>query len=241
MSISTNEPLLTKKLCPNLTMSAVPKTDKGGIYRGEAQAIWITTRAPLGKEQRDNLSQMGIVLSQPQPAHSRDSSFVYTAELTTGANLKAFLALPTVLQARGSSKLKPLEDVTPERAALDDLKLSSSAGAWFLENLNAAGVAQKAQRLILKMLEGVEGRESSIDFDPSAYGDRLTAVISETVRTACLSTLQRGPERVTSTRVLAETIQSTADAIRAENRGGISFILAQDLQDLADQLDTVAT
>ena len=140
MSFSTNEPLLTKKLCPNLAMSAAPNTDRGGIYHGEAQAIWIRTAGPLNEEQQKHLAELGIRLSQEQPAFSRAASVVYTAELSPGANLKAFLALPEILQVRAGIELKPLGDRSPDRLALQDLKLPSGEPFRGIAVLNAAGI-----------------------------------------------------------------------------------------------------
>lgn len=107
MSISTNEPLLTKKLCPNLLMSVVPQTDKAGIYRGELRSIWIRTSSPLGEEQTQRLAEGGVHLTQPNPAYSQGASFVYTADLQPGGNLTLLLALRTVLQVRASERLAP--------------------------------------------------------------------------------------------------------------------------------------
>lgn len=107
MNISTNEPLLTKKLCPNLTMSVLPLTDKGGMYQGGAQSIWIRTESPLSEEQQHHLETLGLTLSKRDP-HSQGSTFVYTAELLSGANLKALLALRHVAHLSGSVRLEPL-------------------------------------------------------------------------------------------------------------------------------------
>lgn len=108
MNISTNEPLLTKKLCPNLTMSVLPLTDKGGMYKGGAQSIWIRTDSPLSEEQQHHLETLGLNLSKRDPAYSQGSTFVCTAELHSGANLKALLALRHILQLRGSVRLEAL-------------------------------------------------------------------------------------------------------------------------------------
>ena len=133
MAINTNEPINTKKLCPNLALAAVPHTDKSGIYHGEAQSIWLRTGVLLDKEQREELAGLGIILSQPQPAYSQGSTFVYTAELVPEANLKTFLALPAVLQVRVSARLEPLQEHSPARSALEELKISSGAPLRFIE------------------------------------------------------------------------------------------------------------
>lgn len=113
MNISTNEPLLTHKLCPNLAISAIPFTDKGGMYQGEAQSIWLGTDSPLSEEQQYHLEKLGLTLSKREPAYSQGSMLVHTAELHSGANLKALLALRHVLHLRGSVRLEPLSLSVP--------------------------------------------------------------------------------------------------------------------------------
>lgn len=240
MSISTNEPLITKKLCPNLAMSAVPHTDPGGIYHGEAQSIWVRTGAPLSKEQRQHIERLGVILNQPRPAYSQGSSFVYTAELQPGANLKAFLSLRDVLQVRGSDRLEPLKEQSPARSILEELKITSGAPVRLIEILNSKGVAQKAQRILLGALEDLDLRDGSLDADSSPYKDLLADTMGEVIVMASLQGRGGVPRPVTSTRTLADVMKQHARTIRGEEPDHISLNLAQDLEEIAEQLRCIA-
>lgn len=240
MSVSTNEPMQIKKVCPSLIMSAVPQTDQGGIYQGETQSIWIRTREPLGKEQRQRFEEMGIRLSRSNPAYSQGSSFVYTADLQHGAQLKAFLALPVVLQVRGSERLTPLNERTAARDALDELRSTSGASHAFTEYLVSAGVSQRAQRVILSAVENLVAPGEVEQEDDSPYKGCFASVIHQAVtRTKVPGKGEK--EWITSTRGLAEALREIVEGQLATDSHPTSQALARDTRDLSEQLDSIAT
>ena len=240
MSINTNEPLQIKKMCGPLLMSAVPQTDEQGMYHGKAPSIWITTRDPLSKEQRQRLEELGVTLSSPAPAYSRDSSFVYTAELQPGANLKAFLALPMILHVRVSETLSPLPESTPTRGALEELQATSGASYSFIELLGREGVSQRAQRVILTAVENLVAPGDAEREDCSAYKDCFIAVVHSAIRKT--SGPGRGySEGITSTSQLAKALQDVAVQELSADPHPTSQALARDVGELGEQLALVAT
>jgi hypothetical protein len=239
MSITTNEPLNLKKLDSNLWMSTLDQTDERGTYHGKTQSIWITTNEPLSKEQRARFEELGVTLPNAAPAYSKGSSFVYTGELQEGANLKAFLGLPTISKVRGSEVLTPLQESTPAREALTELRATSGAAYAFIELLGQEGVAQKAQRIILAAMENLVAPGEAEHEDSSAYKDCFVSVIQRAVLKAS-TTGTRHRDRITSTEQLAKELQDLVNEELSLDQHPTSQALARDVRLLGEQLESIA-
>ena len=241
MSINTNETLQTKKLCPNLMVSALPHTDQTGTYTGETQSIWMRTSVPLNREKIQQMEAMGITFASPTPSYSQGSSFVYIAEIRQGANLKEFLAQPIVLDVRGSQKLEPLTQEKSARSALEELRMTSDAPIKFLELLNMLGVANKAQRIILSAIDTFGERPGATPDDGSSHRELLACTISEAIWAADRQQVKGSiPRPAISTHILAEVMREHAQTIQQEGRDATSRALAQDIMEIADQLSMIA-
>jgi len=186
------------------------------------------------------MEQLGVILNQPHPAYSQGSSFVYTAELQSGANLKAFLALRDVLQVRGSYRLEPLKKQSEARSTLEGLKITSGAPVGLIELLDLKGVAQKAQRILLGALEDLDLRGGGLDGDSSPYKDLLANTIGEAIVMASLQGRGGIPRLMTSTRTLADVMKQHATTIKGEEPDQVSLNLAHDLEEIAEQLRSIA-
>lgn len=141
---------------------------------------------------------------------------------------------------RGSDRLEPLKEQSPARSILEELKITSGAPVRLIEILNSKGVAQKAQRILLGALEDLDLRDGSLDADSSPYKDLLADTMGEVIVMASLQGRGGVPRPVTSTRTLADVMKQHARTIRGEEPDHISLNLAQDLEEIAEQLRCIA-